>query len=248
MFTSIKNKVVVVTGATKGIGKGVALRFAKEGANVIVVGRSKDIDSLKEQFPDYKLFYFQADVTKEAQLIDLSNYIKTNFGCIDVLCVNAGIYPQKNLDEMLESDWDNVMNTNLKGTFLTVKSTLELLRSADFARIILTSSITGPITGYKGWSHYAATKAGQLGFMRSAALELAKDNITINAVLPGNIVTESLEQLGSSYIDEMAKSVPLKRLGCIDDIANATLFLATKEAGYITGQTLIIDGGQVIPE
>jgi 3-oxoacyl-[acyl-carrier protein] reductase len=114
--------------------------------------------------------------------------------------------------------------------------------------VVLTSSITGPVTGFPGWAHYGATKSGQLGFMRTAAIELAKYGITVNAVLPGNIVTEGLAALGEEYYNTMAASVPLKKLGSVADIGNAVLFFASKEAGYITGQTMIVDGGQILPE
>jgi 3-oxoacyl-[acyl-carrier protein] reductase len=113
---------------------------------------------------------------------------------------------------------------------------------------VLTSSITGPITGFPGWTHYGATKAGQLGFMRTASIELAKYGITINAVLLGNIVTEGLKGLGDEYLKTMAAAIPLKRLGDVEDIGNTALFLASKEAGYITGQTIVVDGGQTLPE
>ena len=110
------------------------------------------------------------------------------------------------------------------------------------------SSITGPITGFPGWTHYGASKAGQLGFLRTAAIELAASNITINAVMPGNIKTEGLDGMGADYLKQMAASIPLKRLGEVEDIAHAALFFATDEAAYITGQTIVIDGGQVLPE
>ena len=114
--------------------------------------------------------------------------------------------------------------------------------------MVLTSSITGPVTGYPGWSHYGASKAGQLGFLKTAAMELSRYNTTINAVLTGNIITEGLEGLGEDYLATMAASIPLKRLGKVEDIANAALFFASQEAAYITGQTLIVDGGQILPE
>jgi 3-oxoacyl-[acyl-carrier protein] reductase len=115
-------------------------------------------------------------------------------------------------------------------------------------RIILTSSITGPVTGFPGWSHYGASKAGQLGFMRTAAIELAPYGITVNAVLPGNIATEGLAGLGADYIRQMEASVPMRRLGSVADVANAALFFASDEAAYITGQGMVIDGGQILPE
>ena len=122
------------------------------------------------------------------------------------------------------------------------------MKAARRGRIVLTSSITGPITGFPGWSHYGASKAGQLGFMRTAAIELAPWNITVNAVMPGNIRTEGLDGLGAEYIASMEASIPQKRLGSVADIGNAALFFASEEAGYITGQTLVIDGGQILPE
>jgi 3-oxoacyl-[acyl-carrier protein] reductase len=122
------------------------------------------------------------------------------------------------------------------------------MKAKQKGRIIVTSSVTGPITGYPGWTHYGASKAGQLGFMHTAAIGLAPHNITINAVMPGNIKTEGLDGLGSEYFDKMTASIPKKRLGSVEDIAFAALFFASDEAAYITGQTLVVDGGQVLPE
>jgi 3-oxoacyl-[acyl-carrier protein] reductase len=170
------------------------------------------------------------------------------YGSIDVLCANAGIFPAAKLGEMTAADFDHVIGTNLKGTFLSVSACLPTMKRQNKGRIVLTSSITGPITGYPGWTHYGASKAGQLGFMRTAAIELAPWNITVNAVMPGNIFTEGLDGLGDDYLATMAASIPMKRLGSVDDIANAALFFASEEAAYITGQTLVIDGGQVLPE
>ena len=169
-------------------------------------------------------------------------------GGIDVLCANAGVYPQTNIDEMTRPEWDLVLGTNLKGNFLSVKACLGELKKSDQGRVILTSSITGPVTGFPGWSHYGASKSGQLGFMRTACIELAKHGITMNAVLPGNIITEGLEGLGEDYLATMAASIPLKKLGVVEDIGFAALFLASREANYITGQTIIVDGGQILPE
>jgi 3-oxoacyl-[acyl-carrier protein] reductase len=137
---------------------------------------------------------------------------------------------------------------NLKGTFLSLKACLPYLKESDQGRVVITSSITGPVTGFPGWTHYGASKAGQLGFMRTACLELAKYKITVNAVLPGNILTEGLIAMGEEYLQSMAASIPLKTLGTVEDIGYAALFLASKEAAYITGQTIIVDGGQILPE
>jgi 3-oxoacyl-[acyl-carrier protein] reductase len=170
------------------------------------------------------------------------------FGGSDVLCANAGIFPAAKLTEMSTAEFDQVLANNLRSTFLSVQAVIPAMTQAGKGRMILTSSITGPLTGYPGWSHYGASKAGQLGFMRTAALELAPHAITVNAILPGNIMTEGLEGNGPDYIAAMTASIPLKRLGTPADIANAALFLASEEAAYITGQTLTIDGGQTLPE
>ncbi len=122
------------------------------------------------------------------------------------------------------------------------------LKKSNQGRVVITSSITGPVTGFPGWTHYGASKAAQLGFMRTACIEVAKYNITVNAVLPGNILTEGLIALGPDYERSMAASIPLKKLGIVEDIGYAALFLASKEASYITGQTIIVDGGQILPE
>ena len=149
---------------------------------------------------------------------------------------------------MTAADFDRVLGTNLKGTFLCVSACLAAMKARRAGRIVLTSSITGPITGYTGWSHYGASKAGQLGFMRTAAIELAPFGITVNAVLPGNIITEGLLSMGDAYVKTMEASVPMRRLGSVTDIANAALYFASDEAAYVTGQSLVIDGGQILPE
>jgi 3-oxoacyl-[acyl-carrier protein] reductase len=131
---------------------------------------------------------------------------------------------------------------------LVVKACLPALERSGHGRVILTSSITGPVTGYPGWSHYGASKAGQLGFMRTVAMEVAGAGITVNAVLPGNIKTEGLGELGEEYERTMAAAIPLKRLGTVDDVANTVLFLASDEAAYLTGVAIVVDGGQILPE
>ena len=169
-------------------------------------------------------------------------------GGIDVLCANAGIFPDRRLEDLTDEDMELVFGTNLKGCVLSVQACLPALRRSGRGRVILTSSITGPITGFPGWAHYGASKAGQLGFMRTAAIELAPSAITVNAVLPGNVVTEGLEDLGEDYMKQMTATIPLGRLGTVEEIGYAALFLATDEAAYITGQTIVVDGGQVLPE
>ena len=251
MFASLKGRRVVVTGASKGIGRGIAQRFAVAGCRVLVVARSRPAASdVVEEIvaAGGEALAFEADVTRQADMHAMAAFAVTTFGGIDILCANAGIFPAAPLSTMTEADFDGVMATNLKGTFLAVQACLGALKSAGKGRIILTSSITGPITGYSGWSHYGASKAGQLGFMRTAAIELAPFGITVNAVLPGNIATEGLAGMGEDYARSMAASVPMKRLGSVADIANAALYFASDEAAYVTGQSLVIDGGQILPE
>ena len=170
------------------------------------------------------------------------------FGALDILCSNTGIFPQKTLAEMNEADWDETHGINLKGTFFMVQAAAEAMRPRGYGRIVITSSITGPVTGFPGWSHYGASKAGQLGFMRSAALEYARFGITINAVMPGNVLSEGLKAQGETYLAQMRAAIPTHTLGTPEDIGYAACFLASREAAYITGQTIIIDGGQILPE
>jgi len=251
MFTSIAGRAVVVTGATRGIGKGIAKVFAGAGARVLIVGR--DAEAAKAAVTELsaggaEVSHVLADVSRREDCERIAATAMERFGGIDVLCANAGIFPASSLAEMTDEDIEAVLGTNLKGTILSVQACLGPLAASGRGRVILTSSITGPITGFPGWAHYGASKAGQLGFLRTAAIELAASGITINAVLPGNIVTEGLDELGEDYLASMTASIPLRRLGTVEEIGHAALFLATDEAGYITGQTIVVDGGQVLPE
>jgi 3-oxoacyl-[acyl-carrier protein] reductase len=248
---SIWGRSILVTGASRGIGKGIARVFARAGAKVLIVARDgKQAEAAAEEITAAGgvATPFTADVTNAEQMREAARTAATRYGGLDVLCANAGIFAQAKLEDMKPELWDEVMSTNLKGTFLSVQACVPYLKKSDQGRIVLTSSITGPITGFPGWTHYGATKAGQLGFMRTASIELAKYGITVNAVLPGNIVTEGLQGLGDEYLKAMAAAIPLKRLGDVEDIGNAALFLASKQAGYIPGQTIVVDGGQTLPE
>ena len=252
MLTPITGKSVIVTGGSKGIGKGIARVFAKQGANVMIVSRTEAeaqavAEELGKESPG-DISAFAADVGDWDSQQAMAATCNERYGSIDILCANAGVFPQTVIEEMDPSEFDMVLNTNIKGTFLSVKACLPFMKKNDYGRIVLTSSITGPITGFPGWSHYGASKAAQLGFMRTACIETAKYNITMNAVMPGNIITEGLDGLGEDYMATMAASVPLKRLGVVDDIGNAALFFASQEANYITGQTIVVDGGQTLPE
>ncbi len=251
MSASLQARSVIVTGGSKGIGKGIARVFAGHDAKVLIVARHlKDAEAAAQDLSGSgaTVGAFAADVTKLSDMEAMAKTAVERHGGLDVLCANAGIFPQARIEEMSPESWDDVVNTNLKGTFLAIKACVPHLRKSSQGRVIITSSITGPVTGYPGWTHYGASKAGQLGFMRTACIELAKYGITVNAVMPGNIMTEGLEGLGEEYLKTMAAAIPLKRLGSVEDIGHAAAFLASKEAAYITGQTIIVDGGQVQPE
>jgi 3-oxoacyl-[acyl-carrier protein] reductase len=241
-----------VTGGTRGIGKGIARVLVRAGARVVIVGRSADdaaacVEDLAALGPG-GVSHVAADVSTVAGCRAVAEATASRHGGIDVVCANAGCYPPTPVDRMTEADFDAMVAANLKSTVFTVQACLPHLIVSGRGRVVLTSSITGPITGMAGFAHYGATKAAQVGYMRTAALELAPHAVTVNAVLPGNIATEGLTALGSDYLATMAASIPLGRLGAVEDVGHAVLFLASDEAGFITGQTLVVDGGQTLPE
>jgi 3-oxoacyl-[acyl-carrier protein] reductase len=247
MFTSVAGLSVLVTGGSKGIGRGIARVFARAGANVTITGRDEGgLVAAAEELAALGgagIATVAADVSRPADCRRAAQAAVDRFGGLDVLCANAGVFPETRLADLTESDVDTVLGVNVKGTIFSVQACVPALAASGRGRVILTSSITGPITGFPGWTHYGASKAAQLGFLRTAAIELSPQQITVNAVLPGNISTEGIDALGPDYRAAMEASIPLGRLGEVEDIGNACLFLATVEAGYITGQTLVVDGG-----
>ncbi|MEL6476766.1 MAG: 3-oxoacyl-ACP reductase FabG [Pseudomonadota bacterium] len=246
MFTPLTGKSVLVTGGSMGIGKGIARVFAKAGAKVMIAARGEAV--AKATAEELGGSYVTGDVGTWADVQRMVAATVEAQGGLDVLCANAGAFPQTKIVDMDPDEWDQVMQTNLKSAFLCVKAAIPEFEKAGKGRVVLTSSITGPVTGFPGWSHYGASKSGQLGFLKTAAMELSRYNTTINAVMPGNIFTEGLQDLGEEYLKTMAASIPLKRLGDVEDIGNAALFFASDEAGYITGQQIVVDGGQILPE
>lgn len=251
MFTSLAGRSAIVTGGSRGIGRGIADRLATAGVNVLVTGRHQDtLNACVADLASRRgaVSGLAADVTSPDDCARVVAMALERHGGLDIVCANAGIYPSGRLEDLTPEDIEEVMGVNVKGTFFIVQAALSALSASGHGRVIVTSSITGPVTGFPGWAHYGASKAAQLGFIRTAAMELAPKNITINAVLPGNIVTEGLAEMGQDYMDSMASAIPIGRLGTVADIGNAALFFATDEAAYITGQTLVVDGGQVLPE
>ena len=248
MLTSLKGKSVIVTGGSKGIGRGIAQVFARQGAKVTIAARNEaDLAAATSEI-EGDVRHEVCDVSDWESVKAMVDSTASAQGGLDVMCANAGAFPQTKMVDMDPAEWDQVMATNLKSSFLCVKATIPHFEKAGKGRVVLTSSITGPVTGFPGWSHYGASKSGQLGFLKTAAMELSRYNTTINAVMPGNIYTEGLQDLGQDYLDTMAASIPLKRLGAVEDIGNAALFFASDEAAYITGQQIVVDGGQIIPE
>ena len=200
MLTSIQGKRVIVTGGSSGIGKGIARVFADQGAKVLVVARREEVT---RQVVENILVdggtasYFLGDVRSYEDMENAVQAAIERYGGVDVLCANAGIAPSSNLKDMSSEEWDRVLQTNLTGCFNVIKVCAPYMQASKWGRIILTSSITGSLTGVEGWSHYGASKSGQVGFMRSVALELALNNITINAILPGSI---KIEDMSDEYV------------------------------------------------
>lgn len=242
----LNDQIALVTGGANGIGKGIVQALAQAGATVII--GDIDADNGRRTASELGGDFLTLDVTDRKGCQEVVAAVVKQHGKLDILCSNTGIFPQASLDEMSEADWDHMQVVNLKGTFFIVQAALREMKRAAYGRVILTSSITGPITGYPGWAHYGASKAGQLGFMRSAALEYARHGITVNAVQPGNILTDGLKAQGDDYLDNMRKIIPTHQLGEPLDIGYAVAFLASREAKFITGQGLVIDGGQILPE
>jgi 3-oxoacyl-[acyl-carrier protein] reductase len=207
---SLAGRVAIVTGASKGIGKGIAMCLLRHGVHVMAVAREeKGLTALLEEmnkleFPG-KIEICAADCSEWDQVQNMVAQCLKKFSRVDILCANAGVYPKGAILDLDPSEWDKVMKINLKSTFLCTKAVGAHFKEQKKGRIILTSSITGVLTGDEGWSHYGASKAGQIGFMKTAALELAPF-VTVNAVLPGNIMTEGLEGLGADYLERMAQS------------------------------------------
>ncbi len=243
-----KDKVVLVTGSTRGIGKAVAEAFAGQGATVIIIGRSQEQAAQVAQEIVQKGGQAQGygcDVTKLEQVQETVNKLLDKHKCVDILVNNAGITRDNLFFRIDDNDWDEVLKVNLKGTFNVTKVVARPMLKAKSGKIISIASVIG-ITGNAGQSNYAASKAGIIGFSKSAARELASRGITVNVVAPGYIRTDMTDKLSEAVQAKVLERIPLQRFGQASDVAEVCLFLASKAADYITGQTIVVDGGLAI--
>ena len=241
---SLDGRVAVVTGAASGVGLGIASVLAAEGALVAILDRDGDAAAKAAADLAGDALGLAADVTKREDLEAAVEQLDR----VDILAANAGIYPAVEIGEVTDELYETVTGVNVLGAIHSIQACLPAMREQGYGRIVLTSSITGPIVGQPGYSIYASTKAALLGLMRSVALELAQTGITINAVQPGNVRTGGFESLEPEYQQEMIDAIPMRRLAEPEEVGWAVRFLASEEAGYITGQTIVLDGGQVLPE
>jgi len=244
----LENQIAVVTGAGRGIGRAIALKFASEGADVVCVSRTAENSEKvagEVRALGRKAWALAVDVSDTAAVSAAAEKILADCGKVDILINNAGVTRDGLLMRMSDADWDVVLNTNLKGAFLFTKAFTRAFVKQRSGRIINVASIIG-LVGNAGQANYAASKAGLIGFTQSIAKELGSRNITVNALAPGFIETDMTAALSAELKTELLKKIPLNGLGQPEDIANAALFLASSGARYITGQVLTVDGGMVM--
>lgn len=242
----LEGKVAVVTGASRGIGRAIAIKLADEGAKVVVnysgsQAKAEEVVAIIQENGG-EAIAVQASVSKTEEVTALMDAAVKTFGSLDILVNNAGITRDNLLMRMKDSEWDDVINTNLKGVFLCTKAVTRPMMKQRKGRIINITSIVG-VTGNPGQANYVAAKAGVIGFTKTTAKELAQRNITVNAIAPGFITTDMTDKLTEEVKNGMLTQIPLGQFGKPEDIANAVVFLASDESSYITGQTLHIDGG-----
>jgi 3-oxoacyl-[acyl-carrier protein] reductase len=240
-----KGKVAIVTGASRGIGRSIALALAAEGARIVAVDMAPEgVEALAAEIKGAggEALAVQGNVTQTVDAERMVDAAVETFGRVDILVNNAGITRDGLLLRMKDEDWDAVLNVNLKGAFLCSRAASKVMAKQRYGRIINIASIVGQM-GNAGQANYCASKAGLMGLTKSNARELAKRNVTVNAVAPGFIATDMTEALPEKVRQELAAQIPLERLGSADDIANAVVFLAAERSGYITGQVIGVNGG-----
>jgi len=244
---SLDGKVAIITGAARGIGFGIASVMAAQGAIVCLVDRNEtdgvlSAKSLATQ--GLKAEFFSCDLCDKAQIYDLVAAVEAKFGRVDIMVHNAGAFPFVSIDDLNDEQLDLTINVNLKAAIYLTKAVAPIMTRQRKGRILFTSSISGPHTGSPLLAHYGATKAGVNGFIKSAALEYARRGITVNGIEPGLTRTQAWEGLASDKeMDELGKCVPVGRMARPADMAHAMAFLASDEAEYVTGQTIVVDGG-----
>ncbi|MBU3110545.1 3-oxoacyl-[acyl-carrier-protein] reductase [Clostridium lacusfryxellense] len=245
----LKGKTAVVTGASRGIGRAIAIKFAKLGANVVVNYRKSE-DAVKDVVKEIealgvKALAVQADISSYSDVESMMKKCIVEFGSLDILVNNAGITKDGLIMRMKEEDFDNVIDVNLKGAFNCTRHVSSIMLKQRSGRIINISSVTG-VTGNAGQVNYSSAKAGIIGMTKSVAREFASRGVTCNAVAPGYIQTDMTDAVPEKAKEAMMSSIPLKRLGTPEDVANVVAFLASEEASYITGQVINVDGGMVM--
>lgn len=244
-----KDRVAIVTGSSSGIGKAIALHLAKLGARVVITSNEsiripQTLEEVQEFSPDS--VSFEADVTSPPCLAELTKFAVTDLGRIDILVNNAGITRDNLLMRMKEHEWDSVIATNLKSAFLLCKQVVRPMMKKRYGRIINIASVVGA-TGNAGQVNYTAAKAGLVAFTKSLALEVASRGITANCVSPGFIATRMTDELNDEARNAILSKIPLGKMGSVEDICHAVTFLASEQAGYITGENLHVNGGMYMP-
>jgi len=245
----LAGKVALVTGASRGIGRAIALDLARNGAHV-VVNYAGNVEKANEVVNEIKelgqeSFAIKADVSNQEEVTNMIKEVLNRFNQLDILVNNAGVTKDNLIMRMKESEWDDVININLKGVFNCTKAVTRQMMKQRQGRIINVASIVG-VSGNAGQANYVAAKAGVIGLTKTTAKELASRNITVNAIAPGFITTDMTDKLEGNVKEEMLRQIPLARFGEPEDIAHVVTFLASEKSGYMTGQTLHIDGGMVM--
>lgn len=245
----LDGKVAVVTGASRGIGRAVAIQLAKAGAKVVInyAGNHQAAEEVLDTIQSFhgEALLVQGDVSQAADVENLMKQAQERFGRIDILVNNAGITRDGLIMRLKESDWDAVLNTNLKGVYLCTKAVSKIMMKQRAGKIVNMASVVG-IMGNAGQANYAAAKAGVIGFTKSMARELAGRNIQVNAVAPGFIATDMTDVLSDEVKADLESKIPMQKLGQPEQVADAVLFLASDFASYITGQVIHVDGGMVM--
>lgn len=246
---SLSGKVALITGGSRGIGREIAIELSKHGVNIAITYNNNEVKA-KETVDEIqkngaKGIYIKVDVSKEEDVLKMIETVKNQLGSIDILVNNAGINKDNLLMRMKTDEWDDVINTNLKGTYLCTKAVVRNMIKEKYGKVINIASIAG-VAGNFGQTNYSASKAGIIGFTKSLAKELASRGINVNAVAPGLIQTDMAKALKDDIKDSLVKNIPMGRLGSTKDIANIVVFLASEKSDYITGQVINVDGGMIM--